>query len=371
MKLKSKISIGAVVIIGLSALGTTYFMNNKAKAEELGGKPIVNEVKKDEEETKKDIDKVNDEAKRKAEEEKIKLEEKENERIKKERKELEEEKKKEEAKKAAEKKKEEEKKIVEKKKEEEKENKKNNETVENVQPVAGSNIISSAKGYAVPVKEVNAMLNGKKNGKKEVFLTFDDGPSSNTPKVLEILKKYGVHGTFFVLGSNVENSSVKKGYLKEVYNSGNAIANHTYSHNFKTLYPGNRVSVTNFMNELNKTNNILKSVLGNNFNTRVMRMPGGYMSRQYYKDGNLGALNSALNKEGILSLDWNVDSSDASGINIASSKILSNTIKEAGNSEDAVVLMHDANGKGTTVQALPQIIEHFKNKGYTFKVISN
>ncbi|MGL5648877.1 MAG: polysaccharide deacetylase family protein [Clostridium sp.] len=364
MKLKKKISIGAAVIIGLGVIGSTYVFNNKAKAEELYAVPVTKDVQKDVENDKKDVD----DAKREAEE-KVKLEEAENKRIEEERKKLEEEKKREEIKKAEEKKKEEEKQKLEEAKK--KENEKNTEVVENVQPVSGSNIISSAKGYAVPAKEVNAMLNGKKNGKKEVFLTFDDGPSSNTPKVLEILKKYGVHGTFFVLGSNVESSSTNKQYLKDVYNSGNAIANHTYSHNFKTLYPGNRVNVTNFMNELNKTNNLFKSVLGNDFSTRVMRMPGGYMSRQYYKDGNLGALNNALNNAGIVSLDWNVDSSDASGVNVSSSKILSNTIKEAGNSEDVVVLMHDASGKGTTVQALPQIIEYFKNKGYTFKVISN
>lgn len=237
--------------------------------------------------------------------------------------------------------------------------------------VKKSNVIESAKKYAVPAKEVNAMLNGKKNGKKEVFLTFDDGPSKNTPEILKILKKYKVHGTFFVLGSNVENSSANKKYVKDAYKSGNAIANHTYSHNFKKIYPRNRVDVKAFMGEYHKTDKILKGVLGSNFETKVMRMPGGYMSRKYYKDKNLGALNKALNKEKIVSIDWNIDSTDTSAVRVPANKIVSNTIKAVRNSEDIVLLMHDAGGKKTTVEALPKIIEHFKKKGYTFKVISN
>ncbi|WP_297639131.1 polysaccharide deacetylase family protein, partial [uncultured Clostridium sp.] len=208
--------------------------------------------------------------------------------------------------------------------------------------VKKSNVIESAKKYAVPAKEVNAMLNGKKNGKKEVFLTFDDGPSKNTPEILKILKKYKVHGTFFVLGSNVENSSANKKYVKDAYKSGNAIANHTYSHNFKKIYPRNRVDVKAFMGEYHKTDKILKGVLGSNFETKVMRMPGGYMSRKYYKDKNLGALNKALNKEKIVSIDWNIDSTDTSAVRVPANKIVSNTIKAVRNSEDIVLLMHDA-----------------------------
>lgn len=237
--------------------------------------------------------------------------------------------------------------------------------------VKKSNVIESAKKYAVSAKEVNAKLNGKKNGKKEIFLTFDDGPSKNTSEILKILKKYKVHGTFFILGSNLENSSANKKYIKDVYKSGNAIANHTYSHNLKKIYPKNNVNVKVFMAEYQKTDKLLKSVLGSKFETKVMRMPGGYMSRKYYKDKNLSTLNKSLKKEGIVSVDWNIDSTDTSAVKVPANKIVSNTIKAVKNSEDVVLLMHDAGGKKTTVEALPKIIEHFKKKGYAFKVISN
>lgn len=237
--------------------------------------------------------------------------------------------------------------------------------------LTGTNIMQSAREYSVSAKEVNEMIKGKTNGEKEIFLTFDDGPSYNTPKVLSILKKYNVHGTFFTLGQNIESSDVNKKYIKEIYESGNAIANHTYSHDFKRLYPGNSVNPNIFIEELNKTNRAIKNILGENFDTKVMRMPGGYMSREYYKDANLASLDNKLKDKGIVSIDWNADSGDATGNNVADNKIVSKAIKDAGNSEDIILLMHDTGAKDTTVQALPQVIEHFQKNGYTFKVISN
>lgn len=240
-------------------------------------------------------------------------------------------------------------------------------------PEQGSNIIESAKSYAVPANQVFEILNSKNkvNNEKEVFLTFDDGPSQNTPKILKILKQYGVHATFFALGSNLKNSSENREYLKEVYESGNAIANHTYSHDFHKLYPSNNVNVNVFMKEITETDNIMREILGTGFNTRVLRMPGGYMSRVYYHDKNLNSFNEALKETGIVSIDWDAETGDATGNGIAPSKLINTAIKESGNKEHVVLLMHDAAAKGTTVEALPKLIEYYKNKGYSFKVISN
>lgn len=81
------------------------------------------------------------------------------------------------------------------------------------QIISGMNINISAQSYAVSAKKVNEMIKGKTNGEKEVFLTFDDGPSKNTPKGLEILNRYDVHGTFFALGKNIESSEINKEYI--------------------------------------------------------------------------------------------------------------------------------------------------------------
>ncbi|WP_297633343.1 polysaccharide deacetylase family protein [uncultured Clostridium sp.] len=239
-------------------------------------------------------------------------------------------------------------------------------------PENGDNIIASAKSYAVPANQVFDMIETKNkvNNEKEVFLTFDDGPSENTPQILNILNKYGVHATFFAMGNNL-NSEANRGYLKEAYNDGNAIGNHTYSHNFKKLYPGNNVNVDVFMKEIAQTDDMMRNILGSNFNTRVIRMPGGYMSRAYYHDKNLNALNEAFKETGIVSIDWDAETGDATGNNLPVNKLVSTAIKESTNENHVILLMHDAAAKKTTVEALPQVIQWYKDHGYSFKVIEN
>ena len=154
--------------------------------------------------------------------------------------------------------------------------------------VPGRNVTFDGKNYAVNVKDVSKMVEGSYEGnEKYVFLTFDDGPSPLTEQVLDILKNENVKGTFFMLGSRLDSGQAPKESLKRAIEEGNAIANHSYSHNFKKLYPGNITDVNYFMDEFKRTNDIMRDVLGVEFDTNVLRMPGGYNSRVYYKDRNL------------------------------------------------------------------------------------
>lgn len=236
--------------------------------------------------------------------------------------------------------------------------------------VAGNNIISSAQSYAVSADKVAKMVNRTYRGSgKEVFLTFDDGPSSTyTPQILKILNDNGVHATFFVLGSSL-NSSVNQNIVRQELANGNAIGNHTYTHDYSKIYPRNRVSISVFMNEFYRTKGILQNVLGKNFDSRVVRMPGGHMSRVYYHDRNLKTLDNTLNASRITSIDWNVESGDATGKPYTPSQLAQNAINQSKGNNHVVVLMHDV--KKNTVQSLPSIINYYKSQGYTFKVISN
>ncbi|MGL5617245.1 MAG: polysaccharide deacetylase family protein [Sarcina sp.] len=233
-----------------------------------------------------------------------------------------------------------------------------------------SNMKESAKDYAVSKEDVEKMLNGTYSGNLEgekiVFLTFDDGPSKNTLQILDILGRYNVHGTFFALGNEVEKN---KEYLKNIYEEGNAIGNHTYSHDYKFLYPNNSISVNNYLEEYNKTENIMKSILGENFATNLIRMPGGEMSRRYYKDPNLKSLKDEFNKNQISSIDWNALNGDAENRNYSVNELVENTKKSSVGKNHVVVLMHDTDKKYLTVRALPEIIEYFKGEGYSFKVM--
>ena len=234
------------------------------------------------------------------------------------------------------------------------------------------NIIYAADSYAVSADEVKKMLEGKaSNNDKEIFLTFDDGPSENTREILKILKEEDVHATFFDIGSALKDNKENQELLKQEIDQGNAVAGHSFSHNYKTLYPGNSVDVNKFMNELNETNEIMKSVLGKNFNARVIRMPGGYMSRRYYRDPNLKALDEAFAKDNIVSIDWDAETGDATGRHYTVEQYVQNSAKNINTLNHVILLMHDAAAKKETVQALPAIIKFYKEHGYAFKVIKN
>ncbi|MDC4243273.1 polysaccharide deacetylase family protein [Clostridium perfringens] len=236
----------------------------------------------------------------------------------------------------------------------------------------GMNITYEADKYAVDVKDVQAMANDTYKGEgKYVFLTFDDGPSNSTEKILNILKDKDVHGTFFVLGSSIEKDSKRQEYLKEELKSGNAIANHSYSHDFKKLYPGNKLKIDSFMDEFNKTNDIMQSILGGEFDCKVLRMPGGYGTRKYYKDPSLKEFDDTLQENGIINVDWNALDGDAEGKPYSTEEMLNYVKKTSKGKNHVVILMHDAAGKEKTVEILPQIIDYYKNEGYEFKVIKN
>ena len=90
---------------------------------------------------------------------------------------------------------------------------------------------------------------------KRAFLTFDDGPSSNTQPILDILKEKGIKATFFVLGSNVEKAPET---VKRIYEEGHFIANHGYSHVYTSIYQ----SPQTVLDEYNRCNQLVRDAIG-------------------------------------------------------------------------------------------------------------
>ena len=237
--------------------------------------------------------------------------------------------------------------------------------------LVGSNIIKSAEEYAVDANEVKQMVENQYAGQeKTVFLTFDDGPSPNTKYILDILKEKGVHATFFIKGDMLNNTSGQE-YLKRTINEGHAIGNHSYTHSLRQLYPNNKLDIDTFMKEFDKTNNILKEILGSEFNCKILRMPGGYMSRKYYNDPNLPSFNKILNERGIISIDWNSMNGDSEGKDYSVQQLIDNVKNGTEGYEQSILLMHDTYGKESTVESLPYIIDNFKENGFSFKVIKS
>lgn len=203
------------------------------------------------------------------------------------------------------------------------------------------------------------------DGRKVAYLTFDDGPSEIiTSRILDILKEENVKATFFVIGKSVEESEKNQQIVKRMAREGHSIGNHTYSHNYAYLYPNSSVNVYNFINDLEKTNSVLKGVLGDEFSTRVIRCPGGHMSWK-----NMKYLDKVLNNNEYYQVDWNSLSKDAEGKKKNANELLDNVIKTLGDKEKAIILMHDTYNKEETVKALPMVIKYLKDKGYEFRII--
>ena len=245
--------------------------------------------------------------------------------------------------------------------------KKEQEEAEAKKPIIGVN--EEGKKYTYDAKKVQEKLNNHdytNDGKKVVFLTFDDGTSkTNTPEVLRILKENNIKATFFLTGSNIENGGeTAKDLVRQEFNSGHAIANHSYSHDFKLLYPGRNLDMEAFKADYEKNDKLLKSILGENFTTHVMRCPGGYMSWK-----NMDPLKDYLNENKIASIDWNALNADAEGPKKNAQQLVDFAIKTAQGKEMVVLLMHDTYGKEETVKALPSIIKYFIDNGYEFRTL--
>lgn len=195
----------------------------------------------------------------------------------------------------------------------------------------------------------------KEEPPKIVYLTIDDGPSENTAPILEILKKEGVNATFFVIGTQVERYP---DLLKKTHEEGNAIGNHTYSHNYSEIYQSPEAFVAN----LKKNEELIYRLIG--VRPRVIRTPGGTHGNFHISYYN------AVDAQDYLVYDWNVSTGDATAPLVSVETIVRNIKEQAPGRDRIILLMHDSPGKRTTVEALPQIIQFLKQQGYEFGILS-
>jgi peptidoglycan/xylan/chitin deacetylase (PgdA/CDA1 family) len=183
--------------------------------------------------------------------------------------------------------------------------------------------------------------------KKVIALTFDDGPwPSSTAKVLDILKKNNIKGTFFVVGQNVKNYP---DLSKRVVAEGHIIANHTWHHWYHYM------NAQAAAYEVANTGDIIYQTTG--VKTSLFRPPGGIMSNgvaAYAKNNNYAIIM------------WSADSMDYSRPGVP--KLINNIFREA--KPGGIVLMHDGGGdRSRTVTALPEIISKFRKQGYEFVTV--
>lgn len=182
------------------------------------------------------------------------------------------------------------------------------------------------------------------SGIHKVYLTFDDGPSANTDQILDILDEYGVKATFFVVG--------KEGYNDQyrcIVEEGHTLGMHSYSHVYRDIYE----SVEAYGQDLEKLHTYLYELTG--VDSRIVRLPGG-SSNTVSKD-KIQDIIAYLGQQGMTYYDWNVSSGDAASGYVSAQQIADNVLNHVSEHHTSIVLMHDASGKNTTVEALPIILE--------------
>lgn len=219
------------------------------------------------------------------------------------------------------------------------------------------------KSTSDPAKKGTSYTGNAPSG-KVAYLTFDDGPSNNTVKILDILKKYGIKGTFFVNGNS---SAFATSIYKRIVNEGHALGNHSYTHNYGSIYQ----SVDSFEKDFNRLENLLKETTG--VTPKIMRYPGGSnnsVSKKYGGNNLMYDIVHHMGDKGYIHFDWNVDSRDATAVNPSKSTIISSVLNGSAKKSTAIVLFHDSVPKTNTSAALPEIIEGMKEQGYSFQILT-
>lgn len=198
--------------------------------------------------------------------------------------------------------------------------------------------------------DVSCLENTDSN-EKIVYITFDDGPNKNTPKILDLLSKYNMKATFFLLEGKIESNPE---IVKKILSEGHSIGLHGKTHE-KSLFYANSSSA---LKEITSTRVSLHKAVGHD--TSIVRVP--YGSKPLLTEAQYNSLVS----NGYKLWDWNIDSTDTHE-NTSSSKIIKNTIGQLKNFKTPIILFHD---KQITVEALPSILEHLQDNNYSSKTIN-
>lgn len=180
---------------------------------------------------------------------------------------------------------------------------------------------------------------------KLIALTFDDGPSSTTDQVLDILDRYGVTATFFLIGQNVNNNTLQT--MQRQVNMGCELASHSYTHEDMSY-----MSASQIRNQEQWTTSAIKNAVG--YDVKFFRPPYISTSNSMYENIDEPFI------MGYMCGDY--DSS------VSASQRVSLVLNNA--KDGQIILLHDYQGNSQTVQALPQIIEGLQNQGYTFVTVS-
>ena len=194
---------------------------------------------------------------------------------------------------------------------------------------------------------------GEPNG-KVIYLTFDDGPGKDTARLLDVLKKYNVKATFFLVDTPFL-------YLaKRMADEGHSLALHTVSHVYKKIYASEEA----YFEDLYGIQQKVKDLTGQE--CTMIRFPGGSSNTSSrFNPGIMTKLTKLVEEKGFTYYDWTIDCRDSVGAKTAE-EVLRNVISgvQKATKDYSIVLQHDV--KSYSVDAVEGIIRWGLENGYTF-----
>lgn len=216
--------------------------------------------------------------------------------------------------------------------------------------VSASKEASAVASSSVSTVQTADSEEAESAGVRRVYLTFDDGPSTMTDRILDVLDRYGVKATFFVVGrSDTEYQRI----YRRIVQDGHTLGMHSYSHNYSQIYD----SLDSFQADMHKLQDFLYAQTG--VWTTYYRFPGG--SSNTVGKAKMQDLIDYLGRENITYFDWNIYGGD----DVDAATMVKNVTENLSAYSDAMILMHDASDKEATVQALPEIIEYIQKMDNT------
>ncbi len=227
------------------------------------------------------------------------------------------------------------------------------ESDETETPTEKETEVSSEEPKEMPAEENTEQPPAEKEPEKVVYLTFDDGPSKWTEQFLDVLDAHDAKATFFMQGSNLKKEHLQES-VKRATQEGHYIGGHSMTHNYQALYTNQQ-----FVPEMIETLDLIHKITGTT--PRLVRPPYGSAPGL-----NGGQIRKQLAEANIKIWDWTIDSHDWE-LPGNPSQIVQN-IKRDTTSNKEIVLMHE---KSQTLEALPEVLNFFKDQGYVFGVYND
>lgn len=193
-----------------------------------------------------------------------------------------------------------------------------------------------------------------------VYLTFDDGPSDQTDRILKTLSEKGVKATFFVTGKSDEADLER---MRRIVEAGHSIGMHSFSHNYDYVY----ASMESFLDDFYR--NFLQIREATGITPAIFRFPGGSVNSM--NEGLYQEMISEMMRRGFVPYDWNVSSEDAVDAKLTpADTLVRNVTEHARGKVRAFVLFHDSAAKSTSASAVGPVIDQLREMGFSFDAIT-